>query len=211
MYNHPSGKETDREVVIEFVRQHPFAVLVGTGDNGRPAATHIPVFIDEREDGLVLSGHMMRNTDHYKTFIQSPGALVIFNGPHAYISASWYTKPHTASTWNYMTVHARGNLHFTDTPKLLQILQRTQDHFENNPDSGVNFKDLPDEYIQRLIGAIAGFEIKVETLDHLFKLSQNRDQESYQNIIDKLHIQGGEAAGVAAEMQKRMSQLFNTD
>ena len=209
MYNLPYYKEKDEEQVIAFVQQHPFAMLVGTGTDGQPVATQIPVFIDRREDGLYLSGHMMRNTDHYNAFSISPQALVIFTGPHAYVSSSWYSTPHTASTWNYMTVHARGSIRFTDKAALLGILQRTQDYFENNPASGANFKDLPDDYVQRLAGAIAGFEIRVEQLDHVFKLSQNRDQESYQNIIDNLQAQGGDAAAIAWEMRKRASQLFN--
>lgn len=189
---------------MDFIKQNPFAILCGCDAGNKPVATHIPFLVEEREGQLFLLGHIMRKTDHHKAFEQNPEALVIFNGPHSYISASWYTNPQTASTWNYITVHARGAVRFTDETALLDILTRTTALFENNPDSPALVEKMPEAYVSSLSKAIVGFEIAVTQLDNLFKLSQNRDAASYKNIIGRLREQGTADAGrIADEMEKR--------
>jgi transcriptional regulator len=208
MYNLPHHKEQDQQLVLDFMRKHPFAFIAGCTAALKPVATQIPVFIDERDDKLFLSGHIMRNTDHHKAFDQNAAVLAVFTGPHTYVSASWYANKSTASTWNYMSVHAKGTLRFLDEAALLDVLQRTTDHYENNPYSGSNFKDLSPDYIQKLVKAIVAFEIEVEEIDHVFKLSQDRDEKSYHNIIDQLDAQDSDGRFIAEEMKKRASQLF---
>jgi transcriptional regulator len=144
----------------------------------------------------------MKNTDHHKAFVDNPNALVVFTGPHCYVSASWYADKKQASTWNYMSVQARGIIRFADEKALREILQRTTDYFEANPNSGSNYHDLSEKYINRLIPAIVAFEIEVTQLDATFKLSQNRDEKSFQQIMEKLKEQGGDAEKVAEEMGK---------
>ncbi|MBS1654875.1 MAG: FMN-binding negative transcriptional regulator, partial [Bacteroidetes bacterium] len=161
MYNLPYFKENDNGVVMEFIRNHPFAFIAGVDGDNKPVATQIPVFIDERDGKLFLSGHIMKGTDHHKAFLQNPDVLTVFTGPHTYVSASWYDDPKQASTWNYMSVHAKGVLSFKEEEALLEILKRTTDHYENNPHSGSNFHDLSKEYVHKLINAIVVFEIEV--------------------------------------------------
>ncbi|MBL7744706.1 MAG: FMN-binding negative transcriptional regulator [Chitinophagaceae bacterium] len=208
MYDLPYFKENDPEVVKQFVREHPFAFVTGCNAQNEPAATQIPVFIDEREGKLFLSGHMMRNTDHQKAFLQNPNVLAVFTGAHTYVSASWYENKQQGSTWNYMSVHARGVLRFLDEQALKNVLKRTTNHFENNPHSGANFEDLPEEYVEKMIRAIVAFEIEVKELDNVFKLSQNRDSKSYDTITEKLKQQGGDGQEIAELMEKRRSKLF---
>lgn len=210
MYNLPQYKEQDPAVVMQFVKEHPFAFLTGCDADSKPVVTQIPVFIDERDGKLYLSGHIMKGTDHHKAFQHNPHVLAVFTGAHSYVSASWYENKQQGSTWNYMSVHAKGLMQYQGEAALLSILQRTTDHFENNPHSGANFKDLPDEYIQRMVKAIVAFEIEVTGLDTVFKLSQNRDEKSYANIIRKLEQQSGDGAIIAAEMKQRETQLFKT-
>jgi transcriptional regulator len=100
-----------------------------------------------------------------------------------------------------MTVHASGGIRFTDQQALLDILKRTTDHFENNPDSPAGFDKMSDEYVHRLSKAIVAFEIKVDNIDHVFKLSQNRDELSYEQIINKLSEGDVHAQAIAAEMR----------
>lgn len=208
MYNLPYFKESDPAAVIQFAKEHPFVFLTGCNKDLQPAATQVPVFIDERDGKLFLSGHIMKKTDHHKAFLQNPNVLAVFTGPHTYVSASWYEHKQQGSTWNYLSVHARGVLRFLDEAALPGILQRTTDHFENNPHSGANFKDLPKEYIDEMIKAIAAFEIEVQSLEHVFKLSQNRDEKSYDNIVQHLHGQGGDAAAIAEMMKGRKTKVF---
>ncbi len=206
MYNIPYFKEPDQQVILQFMREHSFAMVIGCHGNF-PAATQLPLLIEERESKLFLLGHFMRNTDHHKAFENNPEVLCVFTGPHAYVSASWYKQPQQASTWNYMTVHARGKMAFTDEEKLRDILQKTTTYYEGSENTAGGYHQLPSHYIDKLIGAIAGFEIEVESLQNVFKLSQNRDAESYHSIIN--HLQQGDAGahGIAGEMQKRAEDL----
>lgn len=207
MYNIPYFKEKDHREVLRFMQQHPFALLIGAQDN-IPMATQIPVLMEEREGALFLLGHIMRNTDHHHALEQNPQALLVFTGAHSYVSASWYTDPQVASTWNYMSVHARGELRFLGEEALLQILQKTTEVFENNPGSPASYDKLPEEYVQRLSKAIVGFEVEVKELDHVFKLSQNRNQESYGRIMEALNSRDADAQAIASEMKKREEGLF---
>ncbi|MDP9230519.1 MAG: FMN-binding negative transcriptional regulator, partial [Bacteroidota bacterium] len=210
MYNLPYFKEQDKEVILEFIHRHPFAFLSGCDEENKPGATQVPVFIDEKDRKLFLTGHMMRQTDHHKAFLQNQNVLAVFTGPHTYVSATWYSNPNQASTWNYMSVHAKGTIRFLDEDGLIQILKKTTLHFENkNADSPTVFDNLPEEYRQRLMKSIVAFEIEVQQIDNVFKLSQNRDEKSYQHIIEKLEKQDNDAKQIAKEMETRTSQLFN--
>jgi transcriptional regulator len=208
MYNLPEYKEKDEGVIKQFMRDHPFVFLAGSTAGNQPVATQVPVFIDERDGKMFLTGHVMRNTDHHKAFAENPLALAVFTGAHTYVSASWYENKQQGSTWNYMSVHARGFIRFLDEPALRDILKRTTSHFENNPHSGSNFDDLPEDYVNRLIRAIAGFEMEVTAIDHVFKLSQNRDEKSYDNIIGKLQELPGDAKEIAELMKQRKTKVF---
>jgi transcriptional regulator len=208
MYNLPHFKEPEMELVRQFVREHPFAVLAGCSADNEPVATQVPVFIDERDGKLFLTGHIMRNTDHQKAFANNSKVLAIFTGPHTYVSASWYKEKQQASTWNYMSVQARGDLRFLDEHALKEVLKRTTNHFEANPHSGANFEDLPSSYVEKLIHAIVAFEIEVTGLENVFKLSQNRDEKSYDNIISHLKKQGGDGEKIADQMENRKGRVF---
>ncbi len=208
MYKLHYFTEQDEAEVMKFMCQHPFITLCGCDGNGRPVATQVPVLISEREGRLILRGHVMRNTDHHKAFGQQPNVLALFTGPHTYVSASWYSNPRQGSTWNYLTVHARGTLKFLDQDALLEILRDTTAYFENNDASPASFDQLPAEYVNRLIKAIIAFEITIHELDNVFKLSQNRDQESYRSIIKELSQQDAQAQQIAEEMRRREKKLF---
>lgn len=208
MYNLPYFKEKDQSVVIEFMRQHPFAMLIGCAHD-RPAATQIPLLFEERNGKMILLGHMMRKQDHHQAFEKNPNVLVVFTGPHTYVSATLYTDPHQASTWNYMSVHARGTLSFLDEKGLENALRKLTLHYENNhPHSATVFDNLAEEYRTKLMKSIIAFEIDVNSIENVFKLSQNRDQESYDHIADQLSKQTEDAQKIAGEMNNRRSQLF---
>ncbi len=212
MYNLPYYKENDKEVVLQFIHQHPFAFLTGCSQEGEPVVTQVPVFIDEKEGKLFLTGHIMRQTDHHKAFEKNPNVLAVFTGPHTYVSATWYSNPHQASTWNYMSVHVKGLLKFLDEEGLINVLKKTTLHFENgNSQSTTIYDNLSKDYVSKLIKAIIAFEIEVTEIDNVFKLSQDRDKKSYHNIIEKLVQQGSDAKYIAEEMRKRISRFDNID
>jgi transcriptional regulator len=145
MYNLPHFKEKDQQKVIDFMKQHPFAMLIATADN-RAFASQIPLMFDERDGKIIFSGHMMKKQDHQQALEKNPEVLVVFTGPHTYVSASWYSNPHQASTWNYMSVHARGHLKFMDEKGLEDLLRRLTLQYENNnPHSPTVFDNLPQD------------------------------------------------------------------
>ena len=212
MYSLPYFKETDKKAVLEFMHQHPFAFMAGCDVNNQPVATQIPVFIEEKGGKLFLTGHLMKNTDHHKAFETNNHVLCVFTGAHAYVSASWYSNPHQASTWNYMSVHVKGTLSFLDEQGLINVLQKTSLHFEQGrAESPTVYNNLSKDYVDRLIKAIVAFEVEVLSIENVFKLSQNRDKESFHNIIKNLKEQDDEAKQVAREMEKRESHLFKEE
>lgn len=208
MYNFPHFKEPDDKVIVEFMKHHPFAMLIGNS-NGRAIATQVPLMIEEREDKLFLLGHITRKQDHHLVFDENKEALVIFTGAHAYVSATWYENKQNVSTWNYASVHARGTLTFLNEDGLKDALRKLSLHYEKyNTQSETTFDNLPEEYTTRLVKAIIGFEIEVTSLEHVFKLSQNRDEKSYHHIIDHLKAEGGEAADMAKMMEERKDKVY---
>ena len=212
MYDLPYYKENDKEEILRFIHKYPFAFVAGCDEKQRPVATQVPVFIEERNGVYFLTGHIMRKTDHYRAFAKNPDVLVVFTGPYTYVSATWYSNPHQASTWNYMSVHAKGKIKFLDEEGLVAVLKKLTLHFENNNhDSSTIFDNLSGEYKQPLMKAIAAFEIEVESIENVFKLSQDRDEKSYDNIILKLSEKGGDSKLIADDMKKRASKSSGKD
>ena len=209
MYNLPYFKEEDGEVVLEFMRKHPFVFLTGVNEDNKPVATQVPVFIDEKEGKLFLTGHIMKNTDHHKAFEQNPNVLAVFTSPHTYVSGTWYDDPHQASTWNYISVHAKGAIRFGDYDDLVAILKRLTLHYENNNTASTTiFDNLSSKYKEPLLKAIVAFEVEITSIENVFKLSQNRDEKSFHTIMAKLEEQGHDGQFIAEEMKKRQQQLF---
>jgi transcriptional regulator len=209
MYDLPYHKAENRDVIRAFVTEHPFAFVTGCDSENKPVATQVPVLIEEQLGREVLRGHLMRNTDHHRAFAHNPEVLVVFAGPHTYVSGTWYSNPHTPSTWNYMSVHVRGRIRFLVGADLEQVLRRTSLQFEgNNPDSTTTFDHIPETLRKKYLPAIVAFEIEISSIDTVFKLSQDRDEASYRNIIRQLMQQGPGAQAIASEMEKRLRKQF---
>lgn len=209
MYNLPDYKEENELVIREFIAQYPFAFISGCDARNKPVATQIPVFIEEQNGRKILRGHMMKYTDHHRAFLHNENVLTVFTGKHTYVSATWYSNPNIPSTWNYMSVHVKGTIKFLDEHALAEVLRLTTLHFEGqNSKSATVFDNLPVEMTKRLMQAIVAFEIDIQEMDAVFKLSQDRDAESYLSIINKLEDQDDDGRAIAAEMKKRFERQF---
>ena len=208
MYNIPYFKADNYKEVLAFMQAHPFITLCGCNAGNNPVATHIPVIINEREDKIFLQAHIMRRQKHTAAFAHNPNVLAIFSGVHTYVSASWYEKKNIASTWNYQAVHAKGILHLKDENFLHALLTKLTEKFENNERSPSLVSKMDKGYVQELMKAIIAFEIEITAIEHVFKLSQNRDEKSYENIIQ--HLQGGDedAKAIAEIMKERQGKVF---
>jgi len=209
MYDLPHHKEKNEQAVKELIARYPFAFLTGCDAMNHPVVTQIPVFIEEKDGRKILRGHIMKNTDHHKAFMHNQNVLAVFTGHHTYVSGTWYSNPFQPSTWNYMSVHVKGIIRLLDDTALIDVLRMTTLHFEkNNPQSTTIYDNLPAEYTKKLMKAIVAFEIEVKQLDTVFKLSQDRDAKSYDNIIKQLKKQDESGQVIAAEMEKRTREVF---
>ncbi len=209
MYKPTHFKEKDFNRILEFIHNHPFAFLTGSFNDGKQVATQVPFLLETRNGEHFIQAHLMRNTDHHKAFSENPNALVVFSGPHTYVSATWYSTKNVGSTWNYMSVHVEGEIRFMSDDELIQFMKKLSLRFEdNNDNSPTFFNNLDEGYKSRMMPAIVGIELKLYKVDNIFKLSQNKDEESYRKIIYELEKQDGDAIKIAEEMKKRLDSLF---
>ncbi len=169
---------------IAFMGANPFAILVSSTMDG-PFATHLPLVVREVDDKLILRGHVARANPHWRHLEQQPECLVIFHGPHAYISPTNYATRENVPTWNYGAVHAYGTARVFSAPEeLLGILNELVPLFE--PAYAEQWASLSQAYRERMLGHIVGFEIAVTKIEGKFKLSQNRTREEQENVIESL-------------------------
>ena len=204
MYNISYFKEKDKKEIIAFMKEHSFAIITGLGENF-PVATQIPLEIEEKDGKLFLHGHIMKKTDHHIAFEKNNNVLALFTGPHCYVSASWYNDPQSASTWNYMTVHAKGKITFTDDEGTYEAIKAVTNKYEG-PETKAAFNNMTKEYVLPLLKAIVGFSIEVESIENVFKLSQNKKQEEQLNIISQLRKRNNndDDLQIASEIEKRL-------
>jgi transcriptional regulator len=195
------NRQEDRSTILAFMRANPFAILITTAD-GVPFATHLPLLIDETGDQIVVQGHMARANAHWKSMKDSEESLVIFHGPHAYISPSWYESRESVPTWNYAAVHVYGEpTLFSDEEGLRATLHRMIDTFESS--YMAQWSELSEQYQSRMMKHIVGFEIKARRLEAKFKLSQNRTKGEQARVIQCLNqSKDSNVSGVAELMQQ---------
>jgi transcriptional regulator len=208
MYIPQSFRENDQDLIMAYLKEHGFATLVST-EAGRPVATHL--LLESRkvdEARLILSGHMSRENLQWRTFDPSSEVLAIFQGPHSYVSAGWYSVQ-SAPTWNYLSVHAYGLPRIIeDRAELYSMLKRLVDSQERGyaVDRRYTIESLPDDLLQGMMNGIVGFEVAVTRIEAAAKMSQNRGARDYQNIIDELKAQEDSGSrAVADEMERRKS------
>jgi transcriptional regulator len=202
VYNIPYFKAEDQQEVLDFMKKNPFAVLCGINAAGIPVATHLPLLMEERDDKLYLQGHSMKKQDHTEAYYQQANVLAIFSGAHSYVSASWYENRQVASTWNYQAVHVTGLLRILDEPGLHAVLTRVTKAFET-ADSPSLVEHMDPAYVKQMMKAIVAFEIEITAVEHVFKLSQNRDAHSYQHIISRLREKDPGAQQIARIMEEK--------
>ena len=201
MYIPEFNRQEDRATILAFMRANPFAILVSNVD-GVPFATHLPLLIDEAGDQIVVQGHMAKANVHWKSMKEAEESLIIFHGPHAYISPSLYENRESVPTWNYAAVHVYGEpTLFTDEESLRATLHRMIDTFESS--YMTQWSELSEQYQSRMMKHIVGFNIKVKKLEGKFKLSQNRTKGEQARVIQSLNqSQDSNIEGVAQLMQQ---------
>jgi transcriptional regulator len=195
------NRQEERATILAFMRANPFAILVSNVD-GIPFASHLPLLIDDADDQIVIQGHMARANAHWKSMKETEESLIIFHGPHAYISPSLYENRESVPTWNYAAVHVYGEpTLFTDEESLRATLHRMIDTFESS--YMAQWSELSEQYQSRMMKHIVGFNIRVKRLEGKFKLSQNRTKGEQARVIQSLNqSKDSNISGVAQLMQQ---------
>ncbi len=188
----------DHDTIMAFLRQNDFPALV-TFDGEKPVATHLPVEVVEHEQGMTVYGHMARANPQWKTF-GGQEALLIFQGPDTYISARWYNHVNVP-TWNYMIVHVYGRLREVKGDELYALLSRLVKKHE--PDTPYRLEILPAEFVEKEIKGVAGFAMDVARIEAAYKLSQNRNEQDYENVIRELDQREDEYSHEIAEAMRK--------
>ena len=185
MYIQLLNRWKDDSEVLAFLKKNAFATLVSQIDS-RPWATHLPIVIDENEDGkVILSGHVAKANPQWKNLADDQEVMVIFQGPHAYISSSWYDHENVP-TWNYLAVHVYGKIKLIRGEKLMDHLKKLVDIYEEGRPNRVSIDTMSADYVAKQIMALVGFEILITEVHGSRKLSQNRDEINHQNIVKNL-------------------------
>jgi transcriptional regulator len=207
MYIPRRYEEKDKEKIHSFIRENGFAILVSVRES-LPIATHIPLMLEIDAAGdEFLVGHIAIGNEQKYSLADGTRVLAIFPGPHAYVSPRWYTKPNVP-TWNYISVHVYGTVKIIEGEELRAALSGLVDQYERDRPQPLTMNDIPEKMLEDNIRGIIGFRISIDDIQAAYKLSQNRDEQSYHQVIDQLQ-QGDElSAQVAAEMHRRSSQLF---
>jgi transcriptional regulator len=182
MYIPKSFTINKEEVIYDFIEKNSFATLFSL-HNGEPYATHLPLLLN-KEEGY-LEGHFARQNQQWKDIV-GQNVLVIFQGPHCYISPSWYETDQAVPTWNYVAIHVYGELEIIEEEKeVFDSLADMVNKYEI-PDSSYHLENVDENYIKGMSKGIVGFKININKIEGKAKLSQNHPEARQELIIKQL-------------------------
>ncbi len=200
MYIPHAYRNTNLSEIKEFIRQNSFAILINQVD-GSPWASHIPLELRQDTNGnAVLVGHLAKANKQSKVIEQDKKVLVIFNGPHSYVSSSWY-KEEEVPTWNYIAVHVYGTARIQSKEELRQSLVELVDRYEKDSQEPVSVSNLSKKTMRQINGII-GIEIRIDKIEAAYKLSQGRKQDHTRIIQELESSENPGSIAVAREMKK---------
>ncbi|ADC51707.1 transcriptional repressor of sporulation and degradative enzyme production [Alkalihalophilus pseudofirmus OF4] len=182
MYIPKAFKLNDQAVIEKIINENGFATLFSQ-HKGRPAATHLPLILDRERH--YLYGHFARPNSQWKD-IEGQTVLMVFQGPHSYISPTWYETETAVPTWNYLSVHVYGSVELIDDEKsTLASLCELIEKYEG-PDSTYNLNEVDADYIAGLTKGIQAFRIRITEMEGKAKLSQNHPTERQERVAEQL-------------------------
>lgn len=201
MYTPDLYKNENQEEIRAFLRENSFGILINQ-TNGKLCATHIPIELELNANGKeILQGHISKLNPQAEGFRENDRVLAVFTGPHSYISSSWYDHENVP-TWNYIAVHVYGRIKIVDYENSVEQLKKLVDKYEVNSKNPVRVENLSEKTMREARG-IFGFEIEIKEIQATKKLSQNRDDHNYKNIISELEkTENPQSIAVAKEMSK---------
>ncbi|GEN81892.1 transcriptional regulator [Sporosarcina luteola] len=177
-------KEMDLNRLVAFMKEFDFATIISWADQ-KPIATHLPFLIEQKGDTVEITSHMARANEQWRSFNETEEVLIIFQGPHSYISPKFYDSNRSVPTWNYASVHVYGTPHIvTDDRATLELLRKTIVNYESSFENAYN--QIPMEHKSKLAKELVGFEINVTKIEGAFKLNQDKSTKEQERIAQAL-------------------------
>jgi transcriptional regulator len=197
LYTPSFNRVSDRAVLLDAMRQNPFAVLFGpvpaANPDAAPVATHLPLVVSDEGPHGLIEGHFAKANGHWSA-LAGAETLVVFSGPHGYVSPALYEEELSVPTWNYVAVHAWGRVELVEADDAKDaILKRLIAQHE--PGYASRWNALPEGFRRSMLSGIVGFRIEIERIEGKFKLSQNRSS------ADRDRVRAAHAAGTVDEQQ----------
>lgn len=201
MYTPTIYKNENQDEIKQFLQENSFGILINQTE-GKLCATHIPLELAiDKNRKEVLQGHIAKENPQWKGFEENDTVLAIFSGPHSYISSSWYDHENVP-TWNYLAVHVYGKIKIIEGEAAINSLKKLVDKYEKNSENPIRVADLSSKTMRQVKGIVA-FEIEITSIEATKKLSQNRDENNYKNIISELEKTKDQGSiAIANEMKK---------
>ncbi|CAD2245708.1 FMN-binding negative transcriptional regulator [Xanthomonas arboricola] len=205
MYAPRAFAQTDLALLDWLIARDPFVTMISHGEDGQPAISHLPVLYRRDDQAVVIEGHWARPNPQAR----SPGdAVLVVQGPHAYVSPSWYLDKEAAArvpTWNYAVAHLHGRCEqVSDEAALGELIGRMSTHFEQRVGSDWLFEMERDSHRRQLRGLV-GFRFVPSRIELTFKLSQNHPAANQRSVSQFLAQQPDQASNaIAALMQAAM-------
>jgi len=204
MYSPKFNQVSERAVLMEAMRSYSFAILFGPqasgGEEGAAQATHLPLVVRDKGPHGLIEGHFAKANRHWQA-LKGREALVIFPGPHTYVSPALYVEELSVPTWNYIAVHAYGTVTLVEDEaekeRLLAGLVETHE-----PGYWARWRAMPDGYRRTMLAGIMGFRIPIERIEGKFKLSQNRSETERRNVREA-HAAGDQEQRELAQWMAR--------
>jgi transcriptional regulator len=176
---------SDLNEIAVFLQYHSFGIIVSNQGNFEPIATHLPFVIKKNGDQFILEGHLSKHNHQTDILKKGKKVMVIFQGPHAYVSSSVYTHVNVP-TWNYQAVHLYGTIDLLDKKETERHLKELVETHEADRDHSFDLSTLSAEMLATYQNEIVCFKIESYRVEAAFKLSQNRNYVDYERIIDDL-------------------------
>jgi len=175
----------DPQRVVNFIKKYSFAILVSHKGHKDLSIVHIPIEAEIKDEELYLSGHVALENPVAKLISSGTRSTIIFSQPHAYVSSSWYDHVNVP-TWNYIAVHCSGLFRKIEGEELLDSIKKMVEHYEDGRSARYNIFDMPQDMLQAHLDGLVGFDMKIDLIEAKYKLSQNRHDKDFKNIIIKL-------------------------
>jgi transcriptional regulator len=204
MYTPRFNQVSDRAVLVDAMRENSFAILFGPTNprpDDAPTATHLPLVIKDEGDHGVIEGHFAKANPHWQSLVGHQ-TLVVFSGPHSYISPALYADPLSVPTWNYIAIHAHGTLEAIEDPIAKDTLLKGLIAV-HEPAYAEQWGDLPEGFKRTMLAGIVGFRIPISRIEGKFKLSQNRKEIERENVCSA-HAAGSPDQQSLAAWMKRL-------